>query len=187
MRFKRPRTTTSLVERERRAAKTTALNKEKKVLREFEIDVKLDPDDPTNRESWGEEVPQGMSASVARPTDESGAMADEDLVDGDEKITNSEEIQVRFSYPLRAPVTLTFQHSGGFLRKDVLEAIRDGYAAIYQAEADTAQDPGRAGPDSYNRGTSDGLYGIWGHDIGDLVIERVYQESENLFSLSIGS
>jgi len=39
-----------------------------------------------------------------------------------------------------------------------------------------------------NRDESDGIYGIWGHDIGDLVIEGMtYDAEKKEFSMSIGS
>ena len=59
---------------------------------------------------------------------------------------------------------------------------------IYAAEAETAPDPGRAAPNLYNRGRSSGTYGIWGHDLGDLVLHTVAFDAErNLYTLGIDS
>lgn len=104
------------------------------------------------------------------------------IKDADELITKKKEIVIKFDYPLSTPAEMKFKSTKGFTRKKIFECIHKGYKKIYASEKDPGHIPGM-----YNRKTSEGKYGIWGHDIGDLVVEEVQQTKPGYFTLSIGS
>ena len=78
--------------------------------------------------------------------------------------------------------------------KDFIEAFCEGYREIYRLEEDSSTKEAmpicEENPESslINRNTTDGCFGIWGHDIGDLVLEEVrfYEGGKHIF-LGIGS
>jgi hypothetical protein len=80
-------------------------------------------------------------------------------------------------------------NSGSFTRADLVRVIAARYRQIYDAE--NAEDAPVAGPDAphpFNRCYTNGRYGIWGHDIGDLLLYGVRQISgTNVYQLGIDS
>lgn len=78
--------------------------------------------------------------------------------------------------------------------KDFIEAFCDGYREIYKLEEESSTKKAmplcEENPEIslMNRNTTDGCFGIWGHDIGDLVLEdvRFYEGGKHIF-LGIGS
>jgi len=71
------------------------------------------------------------------------------------------------SIPITAPLPL------GFTRAALVKSICEEYAHVYDAEEGTAaikptSPEERDGNTKRNR--TDGAYGIWGHDLGDLVV-----------------
>lgn len=85
-------------------------------------------------------------------------------------LTAANEILIMFDYPLRRPHLRPFVRTGGFTRRDFAEAVSRGYAEIYAEEARTSTtDPEPTG-ELLNRNETDGKHGIWGHDIGDLLL-----------------
>ncbi len=68
------------------------------------------------------------------------------------------DVTVEIDYPLERPVHFTIQaHPGrGITRARLIEAICAAYRAIYEAE-----------------GRCPGMFGIWGHCLGDLAIESI--------------
>lgn len=55
---------------------------------------------------------------------------------------------------------------------ELISEIRKTYHKIYSMEAKALKTL-RKRKNSYNRGTSDGMFGIWGHDIYDLIISSI--------------
>ena len=55
---------------------------------------------------------------------------------------------------------------------ELISEIRKTYHKIYAEEAKTLKTM-KKNKHLYNRGTSDGLFGIWGHDIYDLCISSI--------------
>lgn len=73
---------------------------------------------------------------------------------------------------------------------DLISEIRKTYHRIYSKEAETMKTLKKKNPMLINRGISDGMFGIWGHDIYDLRIESiriVKGENKPLVDVSIGS
>lgn len=102
-----------------------------------------------------------------------------------EVVIPHKEITIKYDYPLDG--TFKFTHESrskrGWTRVAVFKAIQSDYRKMYATE----EDPGHL-PGMLNRAASEGPYGIWGHDIGDLVIEGVsYNPKTHMVSLSIGS
>jgi hypothetical protein len=106
------------------------------------------------------------------------------------KLTEAEEIAINFQYPLSAPVTRSFTHPGGFSVTDFCQAVADGYEAIY-AEEEASRSPGflEGSPLFYNRRITDGVHGIWGHALSDLVIEWIEppRALNGVWEIGIGS
>ncbi|MFX1385093.1 MAG: hypothetical protein ACFFBP_21935 [Promethearchaeota archaeon] len=110
-----------------------------------------------------------------------------DLLNPDEIVIKDEQIRIRFTYPLSAKVEIEFQNKGGFSEKDLFRYIYKGYTKIYDEEN---QDIGRFDNISkgLNRPETQGRYGIWGHELGDLFIEEVWYNSRvKIVSLIVGS
>ena len=105
----------------------------------------------------------------------------------DEIVIPMKEIRIQYTYPLSNSVIMGFDadNGTGFTRAELARKVCDGYKRIYDAE-NAVGDPGRI-PGMLNRAKSDGPYGIWGHDIGDLVLHEVRQINGNLFGLGVDS
>ena len=109
------------------------------------------------------------------------------LIDGDEIVVESPEIEIVFDYPLEQAVTLSFSNDDSpFTRRDFWRAVYEGYTQIYREEDEAVGETGPI-PGMFNRATSEGPHGIWGHDMGDLYIEGVTEVGHNKFELLMGS
>jgi hypothetical protein len=108
------------------------------------------------------------------------------MVEGDEHIPELNDrsvLDIEYSYPLSGKFVLSINHpfeKTEWTRRDLFLAIQKGYYEIYEAE-DTAPRTG------IFREKDTGPYGIWGHDIGDLVIEIVRVMPSGKIKLGIGS
>jgi len=117
--------------------------------------------------------------------------ADEELrnkiIDLDEIIVPDEKIIIRITYPLSVEVYNEYEQKGGFSRKDLFRYIYEAYKKIYDEEEEQVGDPGTY-ERLYNRKKSEGPYGIWGHQLGDLYLESIsYDPKKKLVNLDIGS
>ncbi len=111
----------------------------------------------------------------------------ESVIAPDELVIPEEEITIRFTYPLSTKEEFTYIQKGGFTRMDLYRCIYEGYTEIYTVEEEAVGDLGTYEM-LYNRRTSDGPYGIWGHYLDDLVIEFVrYNPKTQCVRLAIGS
>lgn len=97
------------------------------------------------------------------------------LAKPDEIVIPFEHANLLIAYPLTVPATVPIQAalSFGFTRGELVRAICEEYANVYEAEEATAATrtvppPERAGRPERNR--TDGIYGIWGHDLDELVL-----------------
>jgi hypothetical protein len=110
------------------------------------------------------------------------------LIDGDDIIDARESIEIRFSYPLRSAHVFTFERPGGWTRQAFYDAVRAKYQEIYDTEERTrTASAGQLAPEIINRSKTDGVYGIWGHVIGDLVLEGAEIGADGVWQLDIGS
>ncbi|MBX3158658.1 MAG: hypothetical protein KF773_22005 [Deltaproteobacteria bacterium] len=98
------------------------------------------------------------------------------LVDPDEIVIPFERATLVIEYPLTAParVEIVSPVEHGFTRAELVRAICEEYATIYEAEEATAASTPTVPPAERSgrgdRNRTDGLYGIWGHDLEDLVL-----------------
>jgi hypothetical protein len=114
------------------------------------------------------------------------------------KLEKPEEIVIPFehamlviSYPLTTPasIPITASFSEGFTRAELVRAICEEYANVYDAEeGSSATNPTipveeRLHP--YRRNRTDGAYGIWGHDLQDLVLTSVRWTRKSNGSITI--
>jgi hypothetical protein len=98
-------------------------------------------------------------------------------------LTKKKKIQILFDYPLQRPATLTFSDSKGFTYRRFFACVYAGYKKIYKEEG---PDPGHI-PGMYNRMPSNGKYGIWGHDLSNLVLTGCREIKPGVFELHIDS
>jgi hypothetical protein len=64
--------------------------------------------------------------------------------------------------------------AAGLSLRDIVRCVVGTYRVMYAAEAcavGAEAHAARVGPHCLNRGRTDGPFGIWGHDLGDLVLE----------------
>lgn len=105
--------------------------------------------------------------------DPDGALAR--LDQPDELVIPFEHAVLVIDYPLTTPtsVEITAPLPVGFTRRALIKAICDEYAHVYDAEEGTAATkpiPVEERGAIRNRNRTDGAYGIWGHDLEDLVL-----------------
>ena len=113
--------------------------------------------------------------------------ARESLINPDEVVIKDEKITMIITYPLSIEVYLPLENKGSFTRLDVFKSIYEAYKQIYEEEEKGVGDPGSYN-NLYNRKKSEGKYGIWGHYLGDLVIESVsYDPRKKVLDMFIGS
>lgn len=119
-------------------------------------------------------------------------------------VTDKKELKVKFDYPLTRNINnpnfdqsyncyvFTFHNKDGFNMRGLCEEICNTYRMIYDTEKGTSSINADKIPGMLNRNITDGMYGIWGHDIDDLVIEgisitRLADQDYDVIDLSIGS
>jgi hypothetical protein len=93
----------------------------------------------------------------------------------DEIVIPFEHAMLVIDYPLTTPATMAISAPLpiGFTRAALIKAICDEYAHVYDAEEGTAATktiPVEERGAMRNRNRTDGAYGIWGHDLQDLVL-----------------
>jgi hypothetical protein len=91
------------------------------------------------------------------------------------------------SYPVSTPYTVDINTGKkGLTRIKVIDLICKHYRKMYAEEDGSSSmgDPGHI-PGMLNRNISDGKYGIWGHDIGDLCLVNMYV-NDNKKTIELG-
>jgi hypothetical protein len=98
------------------------------------------------------------------------------IVDGDRVLLRAPTATLIITYPLHNPATFEVAPDSlgnAYTLRGLVHAIAARYAAVYKEEAATATSmPGKS-PGLENRGESNGKYGIWGHELEDLVLEHI--------------
>lgn len=98
------------------------------------------------------------------------------LINPNEIVIKNSNINLIIDYPLNNPTTVALSNSKGFTRKDLILAISKQYHKIYAEEEATAKTktiPYEKRTGLINRNPTDGKYGIWGHDLSDLVLSGI--------------
>jgi hypothetical protein len=116
------------------------------------------------------------------------------LIDKDEVVIKHFSIKVIIDYPLTNPYEFTLTSDQGFTRAQLLSEISKHYYKIFEEEEASATIktiPVDKRTTIANRNETNGKYGIWGHDIADLVLSgiSVYKtlNGEIVLSLDIES
>lgn len=96
----------------------------------------------------------------------------------DEIVIPFEHAVLVIDWPLTNParIAITAPIVQGFTRRELVKAICEEYSNVYEAEEGTAATKStlpaeRAEGEKRNR--TDGVYGIWGHDLGELRLTAV--------------
>ncbi len=107
---------------------------------------------------------------------------------GDQIMERSNVLRFVVDYPLTHAKKVELHHPDGepWTQNQFVEAVRATYKEIYDEEEKAAGNPGKI-PGMVNRGTSNGPYGIWGHDITDLVLEGAEKLPDGTWDLIVGS
>ncbi len=112
------------------------------------------------------------------------------LSDADQVLISAPEISVVIDYPLKNEFVFRLRSAGEFTKGKLAQMISDQYQQIYAEEEKSATIktiPRKQRKVLYNRNETNGKYGIWGHDLSDLVLSgiRIHQQSNGEIILSL--
>jgi hypothetical protein len=95
---------------------------------------------------------------------------------------------LKIEYPLKKPCKIKFNSgSSGMTRLALAEYICVEYRRIYAEEDATITAIVGQIPGMFNRSATTGKYGIWGHDIGDLMLHTAYVAPDGVITLGVDS
>lgn len=105
-----------------------------------------------------------------------------------EVIGAGEEITIVFDYPLENKTQRKFE--GPLTSRELYNKVMAVYAAIYEEEERTSTIPviplNERKP-IINRNRTNGVYGLWGHDLGDLWVMGTSVHTDGLYYLGVDS
>ena len=104
------------------------------------------------------------------------------LIDSNLKVISISEASLVIDYPVRKPVNFKITSMNGFTKGELLRKIGQIYRKMYEDEevSSTVKTiPMAKRKGLINRNTTDGVYGIWGHDIDDLVLSSATISCKN--------
>ncbi|WP_426059127.1 hypothetical protein [Hymenobacter sp. B1770] len=112
------------------------------------------------------------------------------LIDGNKIVVPKGKATLIIDYPLTNRFYIDLESRKGLTRVQILRSVSKAYYKLYQEEEQTATVktiPINERITTYNRNQTDGKYGIWGHDIADLVLAEVllYRTSDGRIILSL--
>lgn len=121
------------------------------------------------------------------------AKADQELpklVDKDKIVINEAKISLVIDYPLRKEYRFELNSPAGFTRGQLLSEITKHYVQLYKEEEESATTktiPMKDRKGLINRNETNGKYGIWGHDLEDLILTdvNVYKTREGNIVLAL--
>lgn len=97
------------------------------------------------------------------------------------------EYEFRYDYPLSTTAKFKRKLTPRTSARNILRFAARDYKRIYEIEDKESGDPGYV-QGMFNRASSAGPYGIWGHYMGDLYFEGInIDTSKRVVSFSIGS
>ena len=128
--------------------------------------------------AFPEHIPDDPEASELLPEIAVLAIRHPKMVieEADEVVLDAPEAELLLYYPLSVIVSLPLKAVGsGITRREILNVIHDAYMQIYREEErvsrpENSEDQGEL---SLNRTETKGPYGIFGHVLRDLVVERI--------------
>ena len=134
----------------------------------------------------------GAMVHIADPT------RDLDILRNSTQIVASNRATQQIGYPLRKTYLFEIKRRKPISRRQFVKIICNLYRRIYDEEDETAAvkyqwnnllDPSfqERKVVLLNRHHTNGRYGIWGHSIGDLGLDRINDEGDDMYSLCISS
>lgn len=117
----------------------------------------------------------------------------ETMQDPNAIVVRSHSLTLKLYYPLSRTFEFTLQTpdgaagAQGFTRRELAKQILALYARIYREEEETMTSNPNPQFLSLNRPKSNGRYGIWGHDLHDLLMHSAYENPDGSYSLGIDS
>lgn len=92
------------------------------------------------------------------------------------------------TYPLSRPYIFMYKFDPKGSLDGLIEEVCKNYKSIYDLEDKTSELEATNIPGMYNRVQTNGTYGIWGHDIGDLALGGLYIDTKlNKIRLGVDS
>lgn len=112
------------------------------------------------------------------------------LINKSEIVISDKKITVIIDYPLTNEYRFDLISEKGFTREMLLVEISKHYYKLYAEEekSATVKTVPADKREMYNRNETNGKYGVWGHDIGDLLLTdiQVYKDSDEKVTLVLG-
>ncbi len=100
----------------------------------------------------------------------------------------NKEYTLVIDYPLSTPAKRTFKSGkNGLSRGKFVSIVRSFYKKVYDIEDGTTKIKPAYIKNMFNRNSTDGAFGIWEHDIGDLVLVNASLSKKNVISLGVDS
>lgn len=98
------------------------------------------------------------------------------LIGKDEVVIHETKVTVIIDYPLSTNYKFELFSKKGFTREQLIKETSNHYYRLYDEEEKTATIKTVTLKDRniYNRNQTNGTHGIWGHDIGDLVLDEIH-------------
>ena len=123
--------------------------------------------------------------SIEKPESELSNLKDKDII-----VIPENEVTVIIDYPVNTQYTFDLKSDKGFSREMLLKEISNNYFKMYDEEEKSAtiKTLPMEKRTMYNRNQTNGKYGIWGHDIADLVLTsiQVYKDKNGKIILALG-
>lgn len=112
------------------------------------------------------------------------------LLNKEEVVILENKVTLIIDYPLTNESRTYINSANGFTREKLIKEISKTYFMLYEEEEKTATIktvPVKERKELYNRNETNGRYGIWGHDISDLVLSEivVYKGSDGQIILTL--
>ncbi|RZJ55040.1 MAG: hypothetical protein EOO44_02830 [Flavobacterium sp.] len=112
------------------------------------------------------------------------------LIDKDKIMISQNNVTIIIDYPLTNKYQFDLKSEKGFTREMLLTEISKHYFKLYEEEENSAtvKTLPMEKRTMYNRNQTNGKYGIWGHDIADLVLTdiQVYKDNDEKIILTLG-
>lgn len=112
------------------------------------------------------------------------------LIKKDEIVISDKKITLIIDYPLTTAYEFNLSSINGFTRETLLSEISKHYYKLYEEEEKSAtiKTIPMEKRTMYNRNETNGKYGIWGHDIADLVLTdiQVYKANNGKIIITLG-
>ncbi|MRX38146.1 hypothetical protein GJU43_02565 [Flavobacterium sp. LC2016-23] len=112
------------------------------------------------------------------------------LINKEKIVISEKKVTVIIDYPLTNEYQFDLSSDKGFTREMLLTEISKHYYKLYEEEENSAtvKTVPMHKRTMYNRNQTNGKYGIWGHDIADLVLSyiEVYKNAKEEIILVLG-